>query len=468
MSDIDKTIIKPRPGQAPAADDKTVIKPRPAGNSVDQDKTIITPRRKTSGPTTFSAGHGIAPEDSGNKPSRRHGISNIQQQSIYDLPGLPSLVKDASPLLSVISQLKQLDGTITIEELRRHISNLINTFTEAAHKNQTDREIVRKASYALCASIDEAILNTPWGENSAWSQKPLLSIFHHETYGGEKFYAMLDDEVNDDVKHYDLIELLYMCLSLGFLGKLRIDQHGQIKAEKIRANTYQVLIRNRNRFRRQLSTNAAPITTGKNKLTSFLPIWLLALFLTLAAFWIYNHWLLDLNKQSDAVAIELAKLIPIQKEETLPEGQIRKEILLLRQLLEQEIDRNVLSVNDYRNRSAVVLQSNELFPSGSADINKAFYPILDKISKALESIPGQIIVSGHTDNIAIRTARYPSNWHLSLARASAVGKYMSSSADLKARLLPEGRGESEPVADNSTSEGRAQNRRVKIELFYNE
>ncbi len=468
MSDIDKTIIKPRPGQAPAADDKTVIKPRPAGNNVDQDKTIITPRRKTGGPTTFSAGHGITPENSGNKPSRRHGISDIQQQSIYDLPGLPNLVRDASPLLSIISQLKQLDGTIAVEELRRHISNLINTFTETASKNQTDREVVRKASYALCASIDEAILNTPWGENSAWSQKPLLSIFHHETYGGEKFYAMLDDEVNDDVKHYDLIELLYMCLSLGFLGKLRIDQHGQIKAEKIRANTYQVLIRNRNRFRRQLSTNAEPITTEKNKLTSFLPIWLLALFLTLAAFWIYNHWLLELNKQSDAVVTELAKLIPIKKEETLPEGQIRKEILLLRQLLEQEIDRNVLSVNDYRNRSAVVLQSNELFPSGSADINKAFYPILDKISKALESIPGQIIVSGHTDNIAIRTARYPSNWHLSLARASAVGKYMSSSADLKARLLPEGRGDSEPVADNSTSEGRAQNRRVKIELFYNE
>ncbi|MGH1485290.1 MAG: type VI secretion system protein TssL, long form [Cellvibrionaceae bacterium] len=466
MSDSDKTIIKPRPGQAPApSDDRTVIKPRPAGNNVDADKTIITPRRKNNGPASFSPATDDKTQLAGR--GRRQGINTIQQLSIYDLPGLPELVKEASPLLSIISQLKQLDGSIKIEELRQHISRLVTKFTNSARKNN-DQDIVKKASYALCASIDEAILNTPWGENSAWSQKPLLSLFHQETYGGENFYKILDNEVTADVKHYDLIELLYMCLSLGFLGKMRIDKHGQMKAEKIRANTYQLLIKNRNRFKRQLSSNAQPIATEKSKLYSFLPIWLLAATLILASFGFYNHWLLELNKQSDTVVTELASLIPIQREESLPEGQIRKEILFLRQLLQQEIDRGVLSVNDYHNRSAVVLHSNELFSSGSADINAAFHPILDKISKAMESLAGRIIVSGHTDNIAIRTARYPSNWHLSLARASAVGKYMSASADLKARLLPEGRGDSEPVAENTTIEGRAQNRRVAIELFYNE
>jgi type VI secretion system protein ImpK len=465
MNDSDKTIIKPRPGQAsaPAADDKTIIKPRPAGSNVDADKTIITPRRKKSGPAQFSP----ATDDRTQIASRRPGINNIQQLSVYDLPGLPNLIRDASPVLSVISQLKQLDGAINVEELRQHISRLVTKFTNSARKH-CELDVIKKASYALCATIDESVLNTPWGENSSWSQKPLLSIFHQETYGGEKFYTVLDNEVTADVKDYDLIELLYMCLSLGFMGKMRIDKHGQMKAEKIRANTYQLLSKNRNRFKRQLSTNANPIASEKNKLYSFLPIWLLAAALTLAAFGFYHHWLLDLNKQSDTVVTQLASLIPIQQEESLPEGQIRKEILFLRELLQQEIELGVLSVNDYHNRSAVVLHSNELFPSGSADINTAFHPILDKIAKAMESISGRIIVSGHTDNIAIRTARYPSNWHLSLARASAVGKYMSASADLKARLLPEGRGDSEPVADNSTAEGRAQNRRVAIELFYSE
>lgn len=463
MNDIDKTVIRPRPGKPAASDDKTVIKPKPAGQAAKSDDTVIRPRRKFSNISGPSDSTTIL-----SKSPRRSGIALQHSPSVYDLPGLPELIRDASPLLSIVSQIKQLDGTLETEKLRQHIANLMTEFSNKIKKTNDDRDLVKRASYALCATIDEAILNTPWGENSGWSQKPLLSTFHKETYGGEKFYSMLDSEVSADVKRYDLIELLYMCLSLGFLGKLRIDKDGQIKAEKIRANTYQVLIKNRNRFKRELSLNTAPISSEKSKLTSFLPIWLLALTLSLGAFWIYSHWLLDLNKQSDLVVTELASLIPIQREETLPEGQIRKEIVLLRQLLQQEIDRGVLTVDDYHNRSAVVLQSSELFPSGSAEINNAYEPILDKIAKALETISGRIIVSGHTDSSAIRTARYPSNWHLSLARASAVGKYMSESADLKARLLPEGRGDTEPLADNATAEGRAKNRRVTIELFYNE
>ena len=350
--------------------------------------------------------------------------------------------------------------------MHSHIERLLERFTTDAKRN-SDADTASKARYVLCAAIDESILNTPWGENSAWSQKPMLSKFHNETYGGEKFYGILDSEVTADVKNYDLIELLYMCLSLGFLGKMRIDKQGQTKAEKIRANTYQILVKNRNRFKRPLSTNTSPVTIEKSRLYSFLPLWILAAALILSGFGFYHHWLLALNQQSDGVAKELAALIPLPQQESLPEGEIRKEIVFLRQLLQQEIELNILSVNDYHNRSAVVLHSNELFPSGSADINSAFHPILDKIAKALESIPGRIIVSGHTDNIDIRTAHFPSNWHLSLARASAVGIYMSSVADLKARLLPEGRADREPLGDNSTPEGRAQNRRVAIELFYN-
>lgn len=464
MSDLDKTIIKPRPGQGreTTGDDSTVIRPRPAGSNNDDHTATIFPKRKTQGSMSFNND-----DPDRTQVSRRNDSGNIQATSIYDLPGLPELIRDASPLLSIISQVKQLDGSIQVEKLRQHISNLMSEFIRNAGR-KNDNDLVKRASYALCATIDEAVLNTPWGQNSAWSQKPLLSIFHHETYGGEKFYAMLDNETNGHVKRYELIELLYMCLSLGFLGKLRVEKNGQITAEKIRANTYQVLSRNRNRFTRIISTNITPVTTEKSKLTSFLPIWILALALALCAFFIYKHWLLDINKESDVVVNELASLIPIKQDKPLDPDLTRKEIILLRQLLQQEIEVGVLTVNDYQNRSSVVLRSSELFESGSADMNDAFKPILDKIAKALEAIPGKIIVSGHTDNIDIRTARFPSNWHLSLARATTVDKYMSQAADLKGRSLPEGRGATEPVADNSTPEGRAQNRRVMIELFYDE
>lgn len=464
MSESDSTVIRPRPGQ-PTIDtsDSTIIRPRPAGQQAESDKTLIKPRRKFAN---------SIPND--NKPSllspspKRQGINIIHSSTVYDLPGLPALIRDASPLLSIVSQVKQLDGTLAVNTLRQHIIQLMQTFISQTKKQTGDSELTANASYVLCATLDEAILNTAWGENSAWSQKPILSVFHKETYGGEKFYTILDEAINNDVKNFDLIELLYLCLSLGFLGKLRIDDNGQIKADKIRANTYQVLIKNRNRYNRTLSSNIEPLNSNKKKLNSFLSIWCLFLILTLGAFWVYQQWSFTINQESDEVANELAALIPIQTEPSLPDNQTRKQVILLRQLLEQEIALGVLSVNDYLNRSTIVLQSGELFTSGSADINTAYEPILDKISKALEAIPGQIIVSGHTDSSAIRTARYPSNWHLSLARASAVGRYMSSSADLKARLLPEGRGANEPIADNATAQGRAQNRRVVIELYYTE
>ncbi|MBX2809309.1 MAG: type VI secretion system protein TssL, long form [Cellvibrionaceae bacterium] len=449
---MDKTIIKPRPGKGADFSDRTIIKPRPAGSSADIDKTMIKPRKINN----IASNPPIELTKNSNKTDKAEN---------YELTSLPKLIKKSSLLLAMISQLKQLDGNIDIESLHGRFEKLLEKFIFDSNKI-TDKETTKKASYALCATIDEAILNTPWGETSNWSQKPLLSKFHNETYGGEKFYTILDSEITANTKNYELIELLYLCLSLGFMGKLRIDKNGPIEVEKIRSNSYQLLTKNRNRFTRQLSKKTNAINTEKIRLYSFLPIWLLAALLTLSAFAIYNHWLFTLNKASDKLITEMATLTPTKKETSLNKANISKNALLLRQLLQHEIIINVLSIEDYANRSAIILHSNNLFSSGSANISAAFQPVLDKISKALEAIPGRIIISGHTDNIAIRSSRYPSNWHLSLARASAVGKYMSSSADLKTRLLPEGRGDSEPIAKNSTAEGRAKNRRVTIEIFY--
>jgi type VI secretion system protein ImpK len=239
-----------------------------------------------------------------------------------------------------------------------------------------------------------------------------------------------------------------------------------VKQEALRSQVYQLLKKQRDHFQQSLSDNAKPLTIEKGRLHSFLPIWIFATLLVLAGFLIYQNWLIDLNRQSDQVVTELAGLIPKPQEDALPSAQVRREVLFLQQLLASEIERDILSVDDFANRSSITLHAGELFPSGSADIRSAYYPILDKIAKALESIPGDIKVYGHTDNVAIRTANFPSNWHLSLARASAVSKYLSQVALLTGRVLPEGRGDTEPVASNDTPEGRALNRRVTIELLY--
>ena len=89
--------------------------------------------------------------------------------------------------------------------------------------------------------------------------------------------------------------------------------------------------------------------------------------------------------------------------------------------------------------------------------------ILAKVSGILRSVNNMIIVEGHTDNVPINTVKYPSNWELSVDRAVQVVKYLSSHHHIAPqRFIATGYGEYHPVADNSTVEGRARNRRVNI------
>jgi type VI secretion system protein ImpK len=457
MADDNKTIIKPRPRPAraapsAAASDQTVIKPRPrpgGGGAPERpqsggdDRTVVKPRKTR---------NQHLPLNLGNKKSRQ-----VLKQS--------PLIDAASTLLSLTPQLRQINSAIEATTLHQYVTDLVRDFEAQCRSSIGNNEIRENASYVLCSLIDETVLNTPWGENSDWSRQTLLSLFHKETYGGEKVFTILDEAMESPDKYYELIELIYLALSLGFMGKLRIDPKGQVIVEHIRSQAYNQLNKSRERFEKTLSANLTPATGLKYKLNSFLPVWLLISTLILVGFATYTYWLVDLNKRSDAMSLKLTQVTPTLQEAQLPENGLNPQIESLRDLLAPEIERKILSVNSFRTHFSIVLHAEELFGSGSAVIAESYYPVLDKISKALESISGRCTVSGHTDNVAIRTTRFPSNWHLSLARASAVVKYMASVASLEGRLLPEGRGESMPVASNKTTEGRAKNRRVVIDVF---
>ena len=104
-----------------------------------------------------------------------------------------------------------------------------------------------------------------------------------------------------------------------------------------------------------------------------------------------------------------------------------------------------------------------LFDPGSADVASRARPLFDRVAAALNQVPGHVLISGHTDNQPIRSLRFPSNWHLSKERAESVRKLLAVSVTPD-RLTAEGRAETEPVADNSSAESRARNRRVEIML----
>ena len=121
-------------------------------------------------------------------------------------------------------------------------------------------------------------------------------------------------------------------------------------------------------------------------------------------------------------------------------------------------------MRDLADRSIVVIKGDGFFEPGSAVVADRVKPLLERIQTALQALPGPVLVTGHTDNQPIRSLRYPSNWHLSQDRANAV-KTMLAATIKPERLRAEGRADAEPVVDNATPAGRAQNRRVEVTLF---
>lgn len=111
----------------------------------------------------------------------------------------------------------------------------------------------------------------------------------------------------------------------------------------------------------------------------------------------------------------------------------------------------------------ISLNNTILFDLGSAEIKSENKDVLIRIAEILNSLGKYIRIEGHTDNAAISTSIYPSNWELSTARATSVVRLFIDEANVDPKKLSAiGYGEYKPIADNSTAEGRAQNRRIDI------
>ena len=124
-------------------------------------------------------------------------------------------------------------------------------------------------------------------------------------------------------------------------------------------------------------------------------------------------------------------------------------------------------VTSIEERGLVVrIQETLLFQSGSAVITTQARAILEKISTVLAVVPNQIKVEGHTDNLPISTAQFPSNWELSVIRATNVVQILQSDGITPDRLSAAGYGEYRPISSNNTDAGRGKNRRIDLIILH--
>lgn len=137
----------------------------------------------------------------------------------------------------------------------------------------------------------------------------------------------------------------------------------------------------------------------------------------------------------------------------------------LRDSLKQLVDTGKLSVSFRNGQMVVELPSGILFPSGRARLSRDGKTSLEEVTSILLQFKDRrFLIAGHTDDEAIRTARFPNNWHLSTARAVSILEFFVDQGFIPQNLAAAGYGEYSPVVPNDTKENRALNRRIEIIL----
>lgn len=137
----------------------------------------------------------------------------------------------------------------------------------------------------------------------------------------------------------------------------------------------------------------------------------------------------------------------------------------LEQVLLENIDGDEIEIVTEGDRTELRMNSKMLFASGNAKLSDKALVVLKKVASVVQTTDLGIQIEGHTDNIPIKTAMFPSNWELSAARAASVVHFLASSDIDASRLAAVGYGENRPIASNRTAEGRQKNRRVTMVLL---
>jgi chemotaxis protein MotB len=163
-----------------------------------------------------------------------------------------------------------------------------------------------------------------------------------------------------------------------------------------------------------------------------------------------------------------AKVAELQQKEVLVQVQ-SDQFAQMQAAMKAEVDAKQVTIQELEGKLTVSMVEAILFDSGKAIVKKEGVEALKKVAEVLKTTTEQeIVVAGYTDNVPISgklSSVYPSNWELSAARAIAVVKILEGAGVDQTLLGAMGYGEFRPVADNSTPEGRAQNRRMEIVLM---
>ncbi|KMT66467.1 flagellar motor protein MotB [Catenovulum maritimum] len=172
------------------------------------------------------------------------------------------------------------------------------------------------------------------------------------------------------------------------------------------------------------------------------------------------------GNQRGGSAQETASQQASQAESTASEEQVSELVKKIAQQLEDQIVDGAIELESLGQQIIIRIREKGAFPSGSAFLQSQFKPIIRQVAALLTQVPGEITVSGHTDNQNVTSELYSSNWDLSSKRAVAVAHEMVKVTGFDShRLIVVGHADTRPLVPNTTLTNRRKNRRVEISIM---
>jgi type VI secretion system protein ImpK len=258
----------------------------------DSDRTIFIPKPGGRRPAVP-----VPPKP----PPAPQSFNDYAEQPEIIPAGVNPLVSAASELVALPAQLLNMISHQDVAGLRRQVLEEIKTFENKARLMGISPEITYTSRYVLCAFIDEAVLNTIWGSNSLWNSQSLLSSLHNETSGGEKFFIILDNLLRDPNANLDLLELMFLCISLGFKGQYAVMDRGPEKLEELRNVVFEHIRRRRGEFPQELSPHWQSQTGQRTTLRNYIPLWVVIAVAGAILFAIFVGFTMVLDETADPV-----------------------------------------------------------------------------------------------------------------------------------------------------------------------
>ncbi len=380
------------------------------------------------------------------------------------------MMVEAAPLLALAAAIRSGRAREPLSQFHARASAQVAAFDRAIASSYPP-DTCRRATYALCSTIDDIAQNLPGigAEATQWASRSLVVKMFRENIGGDRFWQIVEDLLANPTGNGDLIELLHGCLAAGFEGRFRVMPDGARRLDEIMKRLFAALPTARGLSDRELVPQwrgvAAPVAqVGRWSHAAIAAA--VATVLLLLLFIAFRLLLVQSGRPAWEALAALNPSEPLHLSRGgggLPASE-SGQAARLETFLAPEIAQGLVTVDRDAGTVRVRTTIGQLFRSGSDALETGRAALFERIAAAVDKEPGPVRVEGHADSDQPSGLTFPDNNALSAARAAAVADIMRAGLADPARVTAEGRGDSEPIASNGDAAGKALNRRVEIVL----